>query len=275
MSTPSLQFSLNHMVCPALTPLELLDAATKLGVSAVELRNDVGANSLTDLEQARAVGERAKTLGLEVLSINALYPFNIWNEERAAQAERLAQLAAACGATGLVACPLNDGSHLEASTEKRAGLEAALRGLGEILARYNLKGFIEPLGFPISSLRFKREAIDAIDAIGSADRFQLVHDTFHHQGASEQELFPQRTGLVHISGLEDADISFTDMLDGHRVLVGPADRLDNLGQLKALLAAGYTGPISFEPFSEQVWDLPDPIASTRQSMDYIRAELSQ
>ena len=74
-----------------------------------------------------------------------------------------------------------------------------------------------------------------------------VHDTFHHKGAGEEEFFPERTGLIHISGLED-DITFNDMLDGDRVLVGPKDRLDNIEQLRTLLAAGYLGPVSLEPF---------------------------
>ncbi|MCW4628853.1 hypothetical protein [Marinomonas rhodophyticola] len=67
-----------------------------------------------------------------------------------------------------------------------------------------------------------------------------MHDTFHHKGAGEEEFFPERTGLIHISGLED-DITFNDMLDGDRVLVGPKDRLDNIEQLRTLLAAGYLG----------------------------------
>ena len=267
--TAKLRFGLNHMVCPSLTPMQVLDAAASIGIDAVELRNDVGENSITDLETAKAVGAKAKELGIEIRSINALYPFNVWNEEREAQAEKLAQLAQACGATGLVSCPLNDGSEVD-----RAGLEAALTGLDKVLSKYDLKGFIEPLGFPISSLRLKAEALAAIDATGTADRFSLVHDTFHHRGAGETGLFPARTGLVHVSGLEDSEITFNDMLDGHRVFVGPNDRLGNVDQLKALLEQGYDDLVSFEPFAEEVWNLEDPIAALKESMDYIQASLN-
>ena len=49
---------------------------------------------------------------------------------------------------------------------------------------------IEPLGFAESSLRLKREAVEAIDSVGGAHAFRLIHDTFHHAVAGERELFP-------------------------------------------------------------------------------------
>jgi 2-keto-myo-inositol isomerase len=274
MTKRSIKFGFNHMVSPSLTPSELVDAAVKLGAAAIELRNDVGDNSLKDVETARQVGAKAANAGLEVRSVNALYPFNVWNEDRARQTETLAKLAAACGATGLVLCPLNEGKMLEDTPEKAASLRAALSRIRPILEDHGLNGFVEPLGFPISSLRFKRDALAAIDDIGGADTFSLVHDTFHHRGAGEQQLFARRTGLVHISGLEDRDISSTDMLDGHRVLVGPKDRLGNVEQLRRLYADGYDGVVSFEPFAKQVHGLLDPIGAVRESMTYVRAALT-
>jgi 2-keto-myo-inositol isomerase len=274
MANRKIKFGFNHMVSPSLTPEELVDAAVQAGAVAIELRNDVGANSIRDVDTARRVGAKAVDRGLEVRSINALYPFNVWNDERARQTESLAKLAAACGAIGLVMCPLNEGKMLEDTPEKAAGLRAALKGARAILGEFGLKGFIEPLGFPISSLRFKREALAAIDDIKGADVFSLVHDTFHHRGAGEREVFAARTGLVHISGLEDPSVSFTDMLDGHRVLVGPKDRLGNIEQLRQLYADGFDGIVSFEPFAKEVHDLALPIAAVRTSMAYVREALA-
>jgi len=85
MTKRSIKFGFNHMVSPSLTPDELVDAAVKLGAVAIELRNDVGENSLKDVETARRVGAKASDAGLEVRSINALYPFNVWNEDRNAR----------------------------------------------------------------------------------------------------------------------------------------------------------------------------------------------
>ncbi|GGO89547.1 hypothetical protein GCM10011348_47540 [Marinobacterium nitratireducens] len=275
MSVQNLKFSLNHMVAPKMTAIELLETASALGLKAVELRNDVQENSVTELENARAIGSKARELGIEVLSINALYPFNIWNDERAAQAEKLAELAAACGAVGLVMCPLVDAEYKAGAEERKAGLLAALKGIQPILEKHGLKGFVEPLGFPISSLRTKREAVEAIRELGAETRFGLVHDTFHHKGAGETEFYPEFTGLVHVSGVEDPAISFDDMLDAHRVMVGPDDRLDNIGQLQALLAGGYQGYVSFEPFATSVTELERPVPVIEESMAYIRDGLAR
>ena len=263
------KFGLNHMVCPTYSLKDFLMFSSQLGAQTVEFRNDVGDNSLTDLASAQMAGQLAKELNIKVLSINALYPFNVWNDERAQQAREMAELAKAVKAEGLVVCPLNDGNEVSFDD-----LKYALSELAKILEEFDLKGFVEPLGFPISSLRSKRVAIEAIDAIGQQDRFSLVHDTFHHKGAGEEEFFPERTGLIHISGLED-DITFNDMLDGDRVLVGPKDRLDNIEQLRTLLAAGYAGPVSFEPFSKKVWDLPNPKQAVQDSIDFVNKSLAQ
>jgi len=274
MNDSTIKFALNHMACPTLSPLQLIDAAVELGMEAVELRNDVRENSLSDLDTARAVALRAGERGIRVLSVNALYPFNIWDAERAEQAERLAELASTAGAGGLVCCPLVSADYQAPLEERNQALRSALQGLLPILEKHQLRGFVEPLGFPISSLRFKRLAVDAIRELGAEDRFGLVHDTFHHTGASETEFFPQMTGLVHVSGVEDPDISFSDMLDPHRVFVGPKDRLDSVGQIRQLFGAGYRGFVSFEPFFDELWEMSDPLPAIHDSMQFIRSELA-
>lgn len=263
------RFGLNHMICPSYSISRFLDLSAELHAQTVEFRNDVGENSLTDLATAKAAGQKAKELGIKVLSINSLYPFNIWNEEREKQARDMAALAQIVGAEGIVCCPLNEGKavHFE-------DLKQALKKLAKVLSEYDLQGFIEPLGFPISSLRSKRVALEAIDDIGEQDRFSLVHDTFHHKGAGEEDFFPERTALIHVSGLED-NLSFEEMLDGDRVLVGAADRLDNIGQLRTLLNSGFKGPISFEPFSKKVWELENPHIAVQNSIDFMTTALSK
>lgn len=274
MAQANLKFALNHMVNPRWSTDELIETAAEMGVEAVELRNDVGDNSIVDLASAKKAGERAKALGIEVLSINALYPFNIWNAEREAQAETLAQWVDAAGGRGLVLCPLVDADYSASAEERQAGLEQALTALDKILDRYNLQGFVEPLGFPISSLRFKADAVATIQALGLGSRFSLVHDTFHHQGAGEADLFAESTGLVHISGLEDSSITLADMVDAHRVLVGEDDRLDNVAQLQRLLSSGYNGYVSFEPFAASVHQQEDPVTALRDSMAFIQQQLA-
>ena len=68
-------------------------------------------------------------------------------------------------------------------------------------------------------------------------------------------MFPEWTGLVHISGVDD-DLPLERLRDEHRVLVGADDVLGNLGQILALME-GYDGPYAFEPFAASVHDAGD------------------
>ena len=180
----------------------------------------------------------------------------------------MADYAAASGAKALVMCPLNDGTAVSFDD-----LVAALKAMKPILEERGLTGLVEPLGFPVSSLRTKAEAIKAIDAADGGDVYKLVHDTFHHHLAGETEFFPERTGLVHISGVVDPTVSVADMLDAHRVLVDGGDRLENIAQIRALEAAGYDGPYSFEPFAAEVHELEDPVAAVKDSIGHISQAL--
>ncbi|WP_296466989.1 TIM barrel protein [Rhodoferax sp.] len=241
--------------------------ARALGVTDVEIRNDtpnvVGTLAPADVKAAAA------TAGVNLLSINALYPFNVWNDERRAQTEKLADYAAASGAKALVMCPLNDGTPVS-----QADVVTALKAIKPILESRGITGLVEPLGFPVSSLRRKADAIAAIKEAGGEGLFKLVHDTFHHHLASETEFFPEWTGLVHISGVVDADVSVDKMLDAHRVLVDKRDRLGNIPQIRALQAAGYKGPFSFEPFATEVQELADPQAALADSIGWIREQVA-
>ena len=63
MSNTKIKFGFNHMIYPALTPEQLVDAAVSLGAAAIELRIDIGANSIADVETARRVGRRGQGKG--------------------------------------------------------------------------------------------------------------------------------------------------------------------------------------------------------------------
>jgi 2-keto-myo-inositol isomerase len=64
------------------------------------------------------------------------------------------------------------------------------------------------------------------------------------------------------------------MRDPHRVLVGPADRIGNIEQIRGLAAADYRGLFSFEPFAEELRRLDDPAHAIGDSMNFIRAQLA-
>lgn len=266
----SLRFALNRMSAPRLPLDQFLDMALALGTDAIEIRNDLKGVEMEDGTPPERVRELCQQKGVRVLSINALYPFDVWNEERRAQTLKLAAYARDCGAEALVMCPLNDRNDPRDEAERARNLRTALSEIAPILREHGILGFVEPLGFEECSLRHKRKAVEAIKAVGGLDVFRLIHDTFHHHLAGEQEFFPEMTGLVHISGVEDGEVPLADIRDGHRVLVGDADILGNAPQLRELLAQGYTGHCSFEPFAETVHALDDAAAALEQSMDYLR-----
>ncbi|MDF2399171.1 TIM barrel protein [Pseudomonas sp. 3MA1] len=273
MSQP-LRFALNRMVAPRLSLPAFFDLARTLKVDAIEIRNDLAGVEIEDGTPPQRVRELCAAQGIKVLSINALYPFDVWNHERRQQALKLAAYARACGAEGLVLCPLNERADPRTEAQRSSALHSALRELAPILRDHGLLGFIEPLGFEACSLRRKRTALEAIRASDGLDVLRLVHDTFHHHLAGEEEYFPELTGLVHISGVEDRQAPLDSMRDGHRVLVGEADILGTAAQIDTLLSGGCRGYLSFEPFAESVHGLADIRQALEASMAHLQQSLA-
>jgi 2-keto-myo-inositol isomerase len=265
-----MQFSLNHMVAPKLGYAEFFDLALRLGVNAVEIRNDIP-TALMGNKNAKAIGKLAKEKGITILNLNALQRWNQWSKAKADEASKLAEYAALTGAKALVLCPTNDKKFKPDTEERLMGLRVALDGLKGILMNHGLIGCVEPLGFAECSLRLKAEAVAAIDDVGGAKQFKLTHDTFHHFVAGETEVFPKRTGLIHVSGVVDRKYTAATMRDPQRVLVDAQDMIDNKGQVKKMLAEGYKGYISFEPFSAEVHKSKQIARDVARSMDYLEA----
>ena len=262
-----LRFALNHMVQPQLPLRGLFDLARELGIDAVEIRNDIAGEAIADGTPPSAVRALAADAGVDILTINALQRFNDWSEARAKEAAELAAYARDCGAAALILVPTNDGAPISSDR-----LRGALRELQSILDDAGVVGLVEPLGFASCSLRSKAEAVAAITEVGGEQTFRLTHDTFHHHLAGEPQLFPDLTGLVHISGVV-APLGVAEMRDAHRVLVDAGDRIGNVAQIAALLRAGYTGRFSFEPFAPELRHLPDAAAAIRASMDFIEGAI--
>lgn len=267
------RFALNHMAAPRLDFDRFFALSARLGCADVELRNDIAGQALLDGTSPDLIRAAAARHGQKILTINALQRFNDWSATRADQAEALAVACARIGAAALILVPKNDGTGC-GDGERKSNLAAALRGLAPILARHGIMGYVEALGFDTCSLRLKSEAAEVIHHLGLRDRFRLTHDTFHHHLAGEPTLFPDLTGLIHISGVTDPTVAVADMRDSHRVLVDGNDRIGNLAQIRALQAAGVTAACSFEPFSASVHDsatLPDDLSA---SISYIRKALA-
>ncbi len=268
--------ALNHMTCPTMRYDDFMRMSKQLGCMGVHYRNDLG-RPLFEGDSPERVRQLAVDLGMQITGLAQLERFNEWNEERAAQAAELIATAAAIDAAGIGLIPVNDGSGA-VDGERQANLRAALAALKPLLQAAGLKGFIEPLGFAQCSLRHKAEAVEAIEAVEGQGTFMLVHDTFHHYiangCATGAPIFPEYTGIIEISGVIDPSLGALDMQDEHRILVDGRDRIGNVDQIRELQEAGYTGPVSFEPFSPEVHGLDNPAEVIAQSFDFIASELA-
>jgi len=266
-------FALNHMTVAHLSFRELLDLAAGLGCIGVEVRNDLP-QALFDGMTPQDAGALAKSKGLRLLALAEVKRFNDWSDTKAAEALALMQIAQAAGAEAVSLIPRNDNLGM-GNGERQAALRIALKVLGPMLEDHGLIGLIEPLGFEICALRFKSEAVDAIESLDAQGRFKLVHDTFHHAIAEEDRLYAGHTGMVHVSGVTDPAVTLAQMQDSHRILVDGADRLGNIRQIADLRAQGYTGPISFEAFAPQVHASTTPLNDLTTSIDFIRIGLAR
>lgn len=272
--TPNLRFAVNRISASQLPFAAFAAMAQRTGVRAIEIRNDLPGVELADATPAREIRAIASAHGLTLRSINALQRFEQYDDARAVEAQALVRYAAESGTQGLVLCPTNSQRDQRSSEQRHADLVHALRQLQPLLADHGLVGLIEALGFRECALRRKSQAVRAMREVGGAAVFALVHDTFHHHLAGEDALYPELTGLVHISGVEDNMLAASEMRDAHRVLVGPADRLGNLAQLRSLLAAGYRGYVSFEPFAPEITCAPDIESRLTASMAYVSSALA-
>lgn len=246
------RFCVNRKIAPGLSIERFFKLVQRLGLHKVELRNDMPGGSITDELSPAQVAELADKHRLEILTVNALYPFNQLSEEVLKKAEGLLRDAQRVGARALVLCPLNEGTPVADATTIDA-----IKRLSELFASFGIQGFIEPLGFPFSSLRSAVHAQRLIHAAGSP--FNVLLDTFHHHLYEEAErefaahIDVSAIGLVHLSGVEDKR-PITRLTDEERVMLSDKDVLESNRQVKRLEAMGYRGNYSFEPFSSALAD---------------------
>ena len=270
-------FSINRITCPSLSLPDFLTFVQKTGIGKIELRNDIRDGSVLDGIDPRRAAMLMKERGIRVTTINALQKFNLASARPKAKAE-LATLLATCAAIdcpAIVLCPNNDAADSRSPEARFQETVDSLREFGPMFLKAGVLGFVEPLGFGISSLASLDVAIDAIKASGFSC-YRVLVDTFHHYiGPDGLESLKKAAaagfvGLVHISGVESA-IPAADFRDAHRIMPGAADVMKSKEIVAALVDAGYKGDISFEPFSESVQQLPpeELEAAIRSSISWL------
>lgn len=270
----SLSFALNRTCAPQLALPEFIALATRVGVSAVEIRNDIEGREFHDGTPAAEVRARLTEAGLAVASVNALQRFNEWTPERAREAEAIIAYAAALGAPGVVLCPVHNEDHGWSEAEAERNLREGLRQLRPILQAHGVTGYVEPLGMKGSTMKRQEMAVGAVGDIDGWDTYRLCYDTFQFFRCGDTRLFPERIGLAHMSGIARSDLGPGELTEPDRGLIFVGDRVGNVAQLRALQAAGYRGFVSMEPFSPEVQHDPRLPQNLRASLDYVATLLS-
>ncbi len=271
MAIDSSRFCINRKIAPNLDIETFFRLVQRLGLNKVELRNDMPSGKVTDDLSHEQVRTLAKRYGMEIITINAVYPFNRMDDDLLNRAEGLMKEAQAIGAHALVLCPLNDGQPI--SVDKTI---AALQKLAPLFKRYGIEGLVEPLGFPQSSLR---SAVQTQALLRDAQvPFKVLIDTFHHHlyEKAEQE-FPNGIdingiGLVHLSGVEDTRPK-AQLTDEERIMLSEKDVLESVAQVHRLEKMGYRGIYAFEPFSSTLanWNEADIEREIQRSIQLLQA----
>jgi len=273
------RIGLNRVTAPTLGLADFYALAASLGLGKVEIRNDLGKKDPIDGLAPSEASRLAADHGIQVLTINAVQKFNLAaaRAEAAAELERLLGLAHAIACKAIVLCPNNDAEDARPADRRLAETVEALAAFGPMFQAAGVLGYLEPLGFSISSLSSLLVAAEAIARSGFSC-YRLVYDTFHHHiGPDEADVVGTKydialTGLVHVSGVE-APIPTDAYRDEHRILPGAGDSMSSKAQIARLERLGYRGDFSYEVFSPEIQrlDRAELAAALRASLDYLLA----
>jgi 2-keto-myo-inositol isomerase len=272
------RFALNRIACPSLGLEDFFKFTADLGLSKVEIRNDLPGGAVIDGMAPAKAAELAQRHGISILSINALQKFNLKSvmAENEAELETLLELAAVLRCAAIVLCPNNDTQDHRDARNKVAETVAALKAFGPAFTKRGVQGWVEPLGFAESSLSSIVVAGEAVKRSGFSC-YRILYDTFHHYLGPDTEtdidgaFASSQAGLIHVSGVE-ASVPRESCRDAHRVLLSPADVMGSREQIARMVTLGYAGDISFEPFSPDVQRMSrDALAAAlTESIEYLR-----
>ncbi|AMH00093.1 MULTISPECIES: TIM barrel protein [Serratia] len=267
------RFCINRKIAPNLDLEQFFSLVKKCGLNKVELRNDMPSGKVTDNLSNDQLNALAEKYGIEIVTINALGMFNLLDDQAALlkNAEALLSQAQAIRSKALVLCPHCSAGDNRSEEQKKTDTLAALKLLAPLFRQYGVQGYVEPLGFGISSLRSSLLTQSLIRDSGAP--YKIVLDTFHHylsdvtQPEFDAQIQIDGIGLVHLSGVEDRRAK-SALSDEERIMLSDKDRLESKKQVQDLERLGYTGIYAFEPFSSQLdsWTAADIEREIRQSI---------
>ncbi|MHA7849019.1 TIM barrel protein [Serratia sp. D1N4] len=267
------RFCINRKIAPKLSLESFFRLVQRCGLNKVELRNDMPSGSVTDNLSDAQLNTLAAEYGIEIVTINALGQFNLLEDKAAllTRTEALLVQARALQCQAVVLCPNCNAGDRRSEAQKREDTLESLQLLAPLFKQYDVAGYVEPLGFGISSLRSSLLTQALIR--DSAAPYKMVLDTFHHylsevsQTDFDTQIQVEQIGLVHLSGVEDP-MNKSALSDEQRIMLSDKDRLKSKTQVQNLERLGYRGLYAFEPFSSQLdkWTEQDIEREIRQSI---------
>ncbi len=271
------RIGLNRIVYPGLNLEGFFQLTSELKLNKIELRNDLTGKGIIDSYSPQQVRDLAEALSIQILSINALQKFNVAEilPELMEELKELITLAKSINCRAIVLCPNNDVQDQRDEDRIYRETVQALKAFGPLFENSGVLGYVEPLGFPESSLNSLIKAKELIEESGYST-YKTVHDTFHHflgpdtLTTLEREYDIACSGLVHISGVEEV-LPAEQYRDEHRILPSPNDRLKSRQQLDLIVSLGYRGNVCFESFASEIHrlDLDEIKLALEESIDYI------
>ncbi|KFK91795.1 MULTISPECIES: TIM barrel protein [unclassified Serratia (in: enterobacteria)] len=267
------RFCINRKIAPKLSLESFFRLVKQCGLNKVELRNDMPSGSVTDDLNHEQTNALAAKYGIEIVTINALGQFNLPEDKSGllARTEALLAQAKALHCRALVLCPNCSADDRRSEAQKREDTLESLQLLAPLFQQYDVTGYVEPLGFGISSLRSSLLTQALIR--DAAAPYKMVLDTFHHylsevnQSDFDAQIQVDLIGLVHLSGVVDP-MPKSALSDEQRIMLNDQDRLQSQTQVQNLERLGYRGLYAFEPFSSQLdqWTESDIEREIQQSI---------
>jgi len=160
---------------------------------------------------------------------------------------------------------------------------ARLQRVAAILAEHGLRLGLEFIGPLTLRTRFKHDFVHTLDgmrglaaAVGAhTHNTGLLLDCFHwytaHASLRDLEfLHPREVVYVHVNDAT-AGRSADEQIDGERQMVGASGVIDIRGFLAALRKIGYDGPLTVEPFNQQIRSMPveEAVRATSEALDRV------
>ncbi len=129
------RFCLNRIMNPSLDLENFFKLARDMGLTAVELRNDLPGSRILDDISPRQVRALADDCQIRILTINAVQKFNLGTvlDDVYNDVQTLIRTAGAIGCQALVLCPNNDRDDGRTSDQCYQDTVAALKRIYRIL----------------------------------------------------------------------------------------------------------------------------------------------